>query len=128
MLRGIRPVFVDIDERTFNIDPNLIESRITDRSRAIVPVHLFGQSADMDPIMDIARKNSIIVIEDAAQAIGAKYKNKPVGSIGDLACLSFYPTKNLGCYGDGGMVLTNDDSLATRIESLRRHGQACKYA
>ncbi len=125
---GAKPVFVDIDKRTFNIDPNLLESKITSRTRVIVPVHLYGQSADMDPIMEIARKKSLLVVEDAAQAIGAKYKGKPVGSIGDIACLSFYPTKNLGCYGDGGMILTNDDSLAERIESLRRHGQSDKYS
>lgn len=128
MVLGARPVFVDIDKATFNLDPNLLESSITERTKVIVPVHLYGQSADMDPIMEIAKRKSIIVVEDAAQAIGAKYKGRPVGSIGDLACLSFYPTKNLGCYGDGGMVLTNDDSMATKIESLRRHGQSDKYS
>jgi hypothetical protein len=124
---GGLPVFADIDSETFNIDPRRIEERITAKTKAIVPVHLYGQSCDMDPIMEIAAKRSIPVIEDAAQAIGARYKDKPVGSIGDLACLSFYPTKNLGCYGDGGMVLTNDDRLATRVAALRKHGQIDKY-
>ncbi|MGQ9604102.1 MAG: DegT/DnrJ/EryC1/StrS family aminotransferase [bacterium] len=128
VLLGAKPVFVDIDKRTFNIDPDLLKSKITSRTKAVVPVHLYGQSADMDPIMEIARQKSLFVIEDAAQAIGAKYKGKPVGSIGDIGCLSFYPTKNLGCYGDGGMILTNDDSMAKNIESLRRHGQSDKYS
>ncbi len=124
---GAKPVFVDIDEKTFNIDPGLIEAKITDRTRAIVPVHLYGQAADMDPILKIAKAHSIVVIEDAAQAIGAKYKNRPVGCLSDMACLSFYPTKNLGCYGDGGMVLTNDGELAERLRALRKHGQVGKY-
>lgn len=128
VLLGAKPVFVDIDKQTFNIDPDLLKSKITSRTKAVVPVHLYGQSADMDPIMEIARQKSLFVIEDAAQAIGAKYKGKPVGSIGDIGCLSFYPTKNLGCYGDGGMILTNDDSMAKNIESLRRHGQSDKYS
>jgi len=125
---GAKPVFVDIDKRTFNLDPSLIEDKITDRTRVIVPVHLYGQTADMDPIVEIARARGLKVIEDAAQAIGAKYKDRPVGSLGDMACLSFYPTKNLGCYGDGGMVLTNDDDLGDRLRALRKHGQVGKYS
>ncbi len=128
LVLGAKPVFVDIDPGTFNIDPALIEARITDRTKAIVPVHLYGQSADMDHILEIARSRRLVVIEDAAQAIGAKYKDQPVGSLGDMACLSFYPTKNLGCYGDGGMVLTNDDDLAERLRSFRKHGQVGKYS
>lgn len=128
LVLGARPVFVDIDPNNFNLDVNQIEDRITDKTRAIVPVHLYGQSADMDPIMDVAGKRSIAVIEDACQAIGALYKGKPVGSIGTMACLSFYPTKNLGAYGDAGMILTNDDSLAEKTAALRKHGQVGKYA
>ncbi len=127
LVMGAKPVFVDIDARTFNIDVNQLEDKITDKTRAIVPVHLYGQSADMDPIMRMAEERSIPVIEDAAQAIGARYKDKPVGSIGAMSCLSFYPTKNLGCYGDGGMVLTNDDSLAETVAAMRKHGQKGKY-
>lgn len=124
---GAKPVFADIDRRTFNIDPARIDEKMTARTKAIVPVHLYGQSADMDAITDLAQARSVAVIEDAAQAIGARYRDRPVGSIGTMSCLSFYPTKNLGCYGDGGMVLTNDAELAERIESLRKHGQAEKY-
>ncbi|MFH1312606.1 MAG: DegT/DnrJ/EryC1/StrS family aminotransferase [Candidatus Eisenbacteria bacterium] len=124
---GAKPVFVDIDRKTFNIDPGDLKKKITDRTRAIIPVHLYGQSADMDAVMRLVEGTRIAVIEDAAQAIGARYKDKPVCSIGTMSCLSFYPTKNLGCFGDGGMVLTNDDSLADRAESLRRHGQSEKY-
>jgi dTDP-4-amino-4,6-dideoxygalactose transaminase len=124
---GARPVFTDIDPRTFNMEPAGLEDRITPKTKAIVPVHLYGQSVDMDPVMEIARKHSIRVIEDAAQAIGARYKNKPVCSISPLACLSFYPTKNLGCYGDGGMVLANDMELGKKVEALRKHGQIEKY-
>lgn len=124
---GATPVFVDIDPRTFNMIPEQVEAAITDRTRAIVPVHLYGQSVDLDPMMEAAAKKKIPVVEDAAQAIGAKYKGKPVGSIGHLACLSFYPTKNLGCYGDGGMVLTNDDELGDKVAALRKHGQVEKY-
>jgi dTDP-4-amino-4,6-dideoxygalactose transaminase len=124
---GAKPVFVDVDKRTFNIDPGRLEAGITARTKAIIPVHLYGQSVDMDPVMSIAADKHIAVIEDAAQAIGARYRENPVCSIGTMSCLSFYPTKNLGCFGDGGMVLTNDDSLAERVESLRRHGQTEKY-
>jgi dTDP-4-amino-4,6-dideoxygalactose transaminase len=124
---GAKPVFTDIDRRSFNMDATGLEDLITPRTKAMIPVHLYGQSADMDPIMEIARRRSITVIEDAAQAIGAKYKGKPVCSIAPLACLSFYPTKNLGCYGDGGMVLANDGDLGMKVEALRRHGQIDKY-
>jgi dTDP-4-amino-4,6-dideoxygalactose transaminase len=124
---GAKPVFVDIDAKTFNVIPGEIEKKVTDRTKAIIPVHLYGQSADMDEVMGIVEGKGIAVIEDAAQAIGARYKDKPVCSIGTMACLSFYPTKNLGCFGDGGMVLTNDASLAGLAESLRRHGQGEKY-
>jgi dTDP-4-amino-4,6-dideoxygalactose transaminase len=124
---GARPVFVDIDARTFNLDPQQVEAALGERTKAVVPVHLYGQSADMDPIINAARQKSVAVIEDAAQAIGAQYKSRPVGSMGAMACLSFYPTKNLGCYGDGGMVLTNDDTLADRVAALRKHGQVEKY-
>ena len=124
---GATPVFIDIDKQTFNMDPGKLEEAITPKTKAIVPVHLYGQSTDMDPFMEIAASNSIPVIEDAAQAIGAKYRGKPVCSIAPLACLSFYPTKNLGCYGDGGMVLANDEELGSTVEALRRHGQIDKY-
>ena len=124
---GARPVFVDIDPRTYNIDPAKIEGAITQRTRAIVPVHLYGQPADMDPIMRLAEKHRLYVIEDAAQAIGARYKGRRVGSIGHAGCLSFYPTKNLGAYGDGGMVVTNDAALAEKIDILRRQGGKKKY-
>lgn len=124
---GARPVFVDIDPATFNMDPALVEAAITDNSRAIVPVHLYGQSADMDPILDIARTHNLAVVEDAAQAIGATYKGLPVGTIADVGCLSFYPTKNLGAYGDGGACLTTDKTLATRLRLLANHGAERKY-
>ncbi len=124
---GAGCVFVDIDPRNFNVIPEQVKSAITDKTRAIVPVHLFGQSADMDPINDVARKKGIPVIEDACQAIGSLYKGRPVGSLGDMATLSFFPTKNLGCYGDGGMVLTSDDSLYERASSIRKHGESERY-
>ena len=123
---GATPVFVDID-MTYNILPELIEEKITDRTKAILPVHLFGQCANMEPILDIAKRHNLYVIEDAAQAIGAKYKGQPAGSIGDLGCLSFYPTKNLGAYGDGGMVLTNNTEFAEKIKLLRAHGSKTPY-
>jgi dTDP-4-amino-4,6-dideoxygalactose transaminase len=124
---GAVPVFVDIDPRTFNIDPLLIEGRITARTRAIIPVHLFGQPAAMDMIMDIAKAHGLMVIEDAAQAIGAGYSKKPVGGLGDAGCISFFPTKNLGCFGDGGMVVTDSPDLAERLRMLRVHGSRQKY-
>ena len=109
---GATPVFVDIDPVTFNMDPGLIEAAITPRTRAIIPVHLYGQAADMDPIVEIARKHELVVIEDAAQAHAAEYKGRRVGSLGDMACFSFYPGKNLGAYGEGGMVVTDNADYA----------------
>jgi dTDP-4-amino-4,6-dideoxygalactose transaminase len=120
---GARPVFVDVDPDSYCIDPDLIENKVGKKTKAIIPVHLYGQPADMDPIMDIAGKHDIKVIEDCAQAHGAKYKGKMVGSIGDIACFSFYPTKNLGAYGDGGMVTTSDDALAEKVRLLGNMGQ-----
>lgn len=124
---GARPVFVDIDPRTYNIDPALVEARITPRSRAIMPVHLFGQCADMDPILDIARRHRLVVIEDAAQAIGAEYRGRRAGSLGHYGALSFFPSKNLGAAGDAGMVVTNDAHRAERLRVLRAHGSKPKY-
>jgi dTDP-4-amino-4,6-dideoxygalactose transaminase len=124
---GARPVLVDIDPRSFNMDPAAIEAAITPRTKAILPVHLYGQPADMDPIMEIARKRGLVVIEDAAQAHGAKYKNQPVGSIGDMACFSFYPGKNLGAYGEGGAVTTNNPAFGRTVRMLRDWGQDRKY-
>lgn len=124
---GAKCVFVDIDPRNFNMIPGELEGAINQRTKAIVPVHIFGQSADMDPINDVARERSIPVIEDAAQAIGSRYKELPVGSLGTMATLSFFPTKNLGCYGDGGMVLTSDDGLYERASSIRKHGESERY-
>lgn len=126
-LVGAVPVFADIQPTTFNIDPKHIEERVTPRTRAIIPVHLFGQPADMDSILAVARARGLRVIEDAAQAIGGAYRGQPVGSLGDLACFSFFPTKNLGAYGDGGMVVTPDEGLARRIRRLRAHGDAGRY-
>ena len=122
------PVFADIDPVTFNIDPVEIEKRITSKTRAVIPVHLYGQSADMDPIMEIARNNNLIVIEDGAQAISSQYKDgKCAGTIGDIGCYSFFPSKNLGCYGDGGLVVTNDDDFEHIIRIKRVHGGEPKY-
>lgn len=119
---GAIPVFVDIQEDTFNIDPSKIEQAITAKTKAIMPVHIFGQPAAMDEIMAVAKKHKLRVIEDAAQGIGATYKGKNVGNIGDITCFSFYPTKNLGAYGDAGMVCTNDDELACITRALKEHG------
>jgi dTDP-4-amino-4,6-dideoxygalactose transaminase len=124
---GARAVLVDIDPSSFTIDPDAIENAITTRTRAILPVHLYGQAANMDPIMEIARRHGLLVIEDAAQAHGAKYKGRPVGSIGDLACFSFYPGKNLGAYGEGGAVTTSNAEFAGKIRMLRDWGQNRKY-
>ena len=124
---GARPVFVDIDPRTYNIDPAQIESVITSRTAAIVPVHLYGQSADMEPIRHIARNHGLKVIEDCAQALGAEYKGRKVGSLGDASCLSFFPAKNLGAYGDGGMVVSNSPDIAEKVGMLRRHGSTKTY-
>lgn len=119
---GARPVFVDINLQSFTINPNLIKNAITARTRVILPVHLYGQAADMEPILSLARKKNIRIIEDASQAHGALYKGKKAGSIGDFGCFSFYPTKNLGGYGDGGMVVTNNPKLAKKIRALRNYG------
>ncbi|WP_097026007.1 DegT/DnrJ/EryC1/StrS family aminotransferase [Clostridium peptidivorans] len=124
---GATPVFADIDKNTLCIDPESIEKKITDKTKAIIPVHIFGQMCDMDKIMEISKKYNIPVIEDACQAIGAEYKGKKAGSIGIAGTYSFFPTKNLGCYGDGGMVVTNDDELAENIRMLRVHGARAKY-
>lgn len=124
---GARPVFVDIDPATFNIDPHQVEAAITPRTKAIMPVHLFGQCADMDPILEIAKRHDLPVIEDAAQAIGSEYKGKRAGSIGTVGCFSFFPSKNLGAVGDAGAVTTNDDALARRLVKLRGHGAEVKY-
>lgn len=126
---GARPVFADIDPQTYNINPDKIEGLLKrDKSiKAVIPVHLFGQSADMDPVLSAAKEFSICIIEDAAQAIGARYKDKPAGGIGDLGCFSFFPSKNLGAYGDAGMVVTNNGELAEKIKKLRVHGAERKY-
>lgn len=124
---GARPVFADIEEQTYNIDPTLVEAAITERTKAIVPVHLFGQTADMDPILDIARKHKLSVVEDACQAHGSTYKGRPAGSLADAGCFSFYPGKNLGAFGEAGALTTNNDELAHKVQVLRDHGQAKKY-
>jgi dTDP-4-amino-4,6-dideoxygalactose transaminase len=124
---GARPVFVDCDEASFNLDPNLLEAAITERTRAILPVHLYGQPADMDEILDVARQHDLAVIEDAAQAHGALYKGRKVGTLGRCACFSFYPGKNLGAYGDAGAVVTGDRELADRVRALGDHGSLEKY-
>jgi dTDP-4-amino-4,6-dideoxygalactose transaminase len=124
---GARPVFVDIDPRTYNIDPSLIERAVTPRTKAVVPVHLFGQVADMDPILEIAGRRGLAVIEDAAQAISATYKGRPAGSMGTVGCFSFFPSKNLGGVGDGGMIVTNDEKLFERLQIMRNHGSKPKY-
>ena len=119
---GAIPVFVDVEKDTFNIDPAKIEEKITKKTKAIVPVHIFGQSAKMDEINEIAKKHGLKVIEDACQAIGGKYKERKIGTLGDVACFSFFPTKNLGCAGDGGILVTDDDNVATIARALRTHG------
>ena len=124
---GARPVFVDVEDTTLNMDPAQVEAAITDRTKVILPVHLHGQPADLDPILEIARRHGLRVIEDAAQAHGAEYQGRRVGSIGDLGCFSFYPGKNLGAYGEGGMVVTNNEDYAHTIRLLRDWGQERKY-
>ena len=125
--RGGRPVFVDVEEKSFNINPAGIEAAITDRTKAILPVHLFGQMAPMKPIMDVAGAHDLRVIEDCAQAIGAHQDGRIAGSVGDLGCFSFYPTKNLSAYGDGGLVVTRDEELGSKLKVLRDHGQSPRY-
>jgi dTDP-4-amino-4,6-dideoxygalactose transaminase len=130
---GAVPVFVDIDQGTYNMDPSKIEEKMTPRTKAIIPVHLFGQCADMDPLLNIAKKKNLFVIEDAAQALGAEYKSMPAsegrraGQMGDFGCFSFYPTKNLGAFGDAGMIVTNNSELAEKVRLLRIHGSQPKY-
>jgi len=124
---GAKPILVDIDPLTYNIDPGQIEDRITSRTKAIIPVHLYGQVADMDPIMEIADRHNLIVIEDGAQAIGAEYKSRRAGSFGDFGCFSFFPSKNLGTTGDGGMVVTNNPEMEEKLKIYRNHGSKPKY-
>jgi dTDP-4-amino-4,6-dideoxygalactose transaminase len=130
---GAIPVFVDIDPDTFNLDPSKIEAKITPKTRAIIPVHLFGQCVDMDPLLELAKRKNLFVIEDAAQALGSEYKPRPnvngrrAGQLGDLGCFSFYPTKNLGAFGDGGMIVTDRSDLAEKLRILRVHGSQPKY-
>lgn len=119
---GATPIFVDVEKETFNIDVTKIKEKINSNTKAIMPVHIFGQSADMDEINEIAKKHNLLVIEDACQAIGGKYKGRKIGSLGDVACFSFFPTKNLGCAGDGGMIVTDNDEIATIARALRTHG------
>lgn len=124
---GATPVFVDIKADTFNMAPEKIEEKITDKTKAIIPVHLYGQPVDMDPVMEIAKKRDLKVIEDCAQSFGADYKGIMTGAIGDAGCFSFFPSKNLGCYGDGGMIVTNSSELADELKTLRNHGSKVRY-
>ncbi len=124
---GARPVFVDIDERTFNLNPDLVEKAITAKTKAIVPVHMYGQCADMDPLLEISRRTGVPIVEDTAQAIGAEDRGRRAASMGAIGCLSFYPSKNLGGAGDGGMLVTNDADLAARLQMLHVHGESQKY-
>ena len=124
---GATPVFVDIDPNTYNLDVSLIEAKITKKTKCILPVHLYGQPSNMNSVLSIAKNHGLKVIEDCAQAIGAKYNNMSVGSLGDVGCFSFFPTKNLGCFGDGGLVTTNSDSIADTIKILRGHGSKITY-
>jgi dTDP-4-amino-4,6-dideoxygalactose transaminase len=125
---GAKPVFVDIDPVTFNLDPAKLEPAITDKTRAIIPIHLFGLPADLDPICDLAQSRGAEVIEDAAQAIGAKYKGRMAGNIGKIGCFSFFPAKNLGCGGDGGLITTSDPKLADKLRVLANHGSRTRYS
>jgi dTDP-4-amino-4,6-dideoxygalactose transaminase len=127
VLAGARPVFVDIDPETYNIDAEKVEEAVTEKTKAIMPVHLFGQMADIDPIMEVAHKYNLAVIEDAAQSITSTYKGRKAGSIGTVGCFSFFPSKNLGAAGDGGMVVTNDEQLYDRLKLMRNHGANPKY-
>jgi UDP-2-acetamido-2-deoxy-ribo-hexuluronate aminotransferase len=127
VLLGAKPVYVDIDRRTFNIDPSKVEAVITKRTKAIIPVHLYGQSVDMDPLVETANRHGIPIIEDMCQAIGADYKGKKVGGIGIMGCISFFPSKNLGAFGDAGMVVTNDASLAEKLRMIVVHGSNVRY-
>jgi dTDP-4-amino-4,6-dideoxygalactose transaminase len=124
---GAKPVYVDIDDATFNLDPKLIERAISPRTKAVLPVHLYGHPADLDPLVEICRRHNLPLIEDAAQAHGAKYKKKIVGTFGAISCFSFYPGKNLGAYGEGGALVTNDAAFAVRARALREHGSTQRY-
>jgi dTDP-4-amino-4,6-dideoxygalactose transaminase len=124
---GATPVFADIDPKTYNIDPTKIEALITEKTKAIIPVHLYGQMANMDKIVEVAKKHNLFIIEDAAQAIGSEFKGKKVGELGTTATYSFFPTKNLGAYGDGGMIITNDEEIAEKMRVIRVHGSKPKY-
>ncbi|MBX9669613.1 MAG: DegT/DnrJ/EryC1/StrS family aminotransferase [Candidatus Obscuribacterales bacterium] len=126
-LRGAKPVFVDIEPTSFNMDPRLLEKAITKKTKAIMPVHLYGLPSDMEPIVKIAKKAKVRIIEDNAQGIGATYRGMPTGSFGDVACISFYPTKNLGACGDAGMLVTDDEKIAQRLRTLRAHGSQRRY-
>ncbi|MCL5073801.1 MAG: DegT/DnrJ/EryC1/StrS family aminotransferase [Actinobacteria bacterium] len=125
---GAKPIFVDIEEKTYNIDVNLIEKKITSKTKAIIPVSLYGQPADMDEIVSLGKKNNLIIIEDAAQSFGAKYKNKKSCNLSQIGCTSFYPAKPLGCYGDGGAIFTNDEDLSTKMRCMMNHGQTETYS
>ncbi|MGC8924564.1 MAG: DegT/DnrJ/EryC1/StrS family aminotransferase [Calditerrivibrio sp.] len=124
---GGKPVFVDVDEETMNIDVNQIESKITDRTKAIIPVHLFGNPCNMDKIKEIAKEYNLKIVEDCAQSFGATYRGVKTGNIGDVGCFSFFPSKNLGCYGDGGMITTNDENIYKTVLALRNHGSYVRY-
>ena len=124
---GAKPVFVDVEEKTYNMDAALFAAAITDRTKAVIPVHLYGQTADMDPIMEMARRHNLLVIEDASQAHGAEYKGRRAGSMGEAGCYSFYPGKNLGAYGEAGAVVTSNKALANKMRAFRDHGQSKKY-
>lgn len=124
---GAKPVYVDIDDQTFNLNPRLVEKAITPRTKAILPVHLYGHPCDLEPLLAIARKHNLPLVEDAAQAHGAKYHGKVVGTFGKISCFSFYPGKNLGAYGEGGALVTNDPALASRARTLREHGSTQRY-
>jgi dTDP-4-amino-4,6-dideoxygalactose transaminase len=124
---GATPVFVDIEDKTYNMDPGRLEKAMTGKTKAVIPVHLYGQPADMDPILEIANKKGVAVIEDSCQAHGAKYKGKRAGGLGTVACFSFYPGKNLGAYGEGGAVTTNDEGIAQKVRMLRDHGSPKKF-
>ena len=126
-LLGARPVYVDVDPVTFNLDPKQVAEKITERTRAIIPVHLYGQPADMDSILAIAREHGLRVVEDAAQALGARYRNRKVCTLGDLACISFFPSKNLGAAGDAGMVVTSNPELAEKVRMIANHGSRVRY-
>lgn len=124
---GAKPVYVDIDDATFNLDPRLVERVITPRTKAVLPVHLYGHPCDLDPLLAICRKHKLPLVEDAAQAHGAKYKGKTVGAFGEIACFSFYPAKNLGAIGEGGALMTNNAAFAARARALREHGSTKRY-